>query len=90
MNKKIIVLKKLINIDIRKALEYRTSRIVLIQGLFYYDNIKNGDSDRIRTCDRRLRRPLLYPAELPSRIKNSCVHIISHLICYFKNKFYFL
>ncbi len=37
MNKKIIVLKKLINIDIRKDLEYRTSRIVLAQGLFYYD-----------------------------------------------------
>lgn len=27
----------------------------------------SGDSEAIRTPDRRLRRPLLYPAELPSR-----------------------
>lgn len=26
--------------------------------------LKHGDPDRIRTCDPRLRRPLLYPAEL--------------------------
>ena len=28
--------------------------------------IKNedGDPDRIRTCDRRIRNPMLYPAEL--------------------------
>ena len=25
---------------------------------------KNGAPDRIRTCDQRLRKPLLYPAEL--------------------------
>ena len=30
---------------------------------------KNGsDSGRIRTCDPRLRRPLLYPTELRSQI----------------------
>ena len=27
--------------------------------------------DRIRTCDPRLRRPMLYPAELPGQIKKS-------------------
>jgi hypothetical protein len=27
----------------------------------------NGDPDRIRTCDHRLRRPVLYPAELRDR-----------------------
>ena len=26
---------------------------------------KNGAPDRIRTCDLRIRSPLLYPAELP-------------------------
>jgi hypothetical protein len=26
-----------------------------------------GAPDRIRTCDLRLRSPLLYPAELPGR-----------------------
>ena len=26
--------------------------------------VGNGTPDRIRTCDLRLRRPLLYPAEL--------------------------
>ena len=25
---------------------------------------KFGDPDRIRTCDRRIRNPMLYPAEL--------------------------
>ena len=25
---------------------------------------KDGDPDRIRTCDRRIRNPMLYPAEL--------------------------
>ena len=26
--------------------------------------VKCGDPDRIRTCDRRIRNPMLYPAEL--------------------------
>lgn len=28
---------------------------------------RGGDPDRIRTCDHRLRRPVLYPAELRDR-----------------------
>ena len=27
-----------------------------------------GDPDRIRTCDRRIRNPMLYPAELAPRM----------------------
>ncbi len=29
---------------------------------------KNGTPGRVRTCDLRLRSPLLYPAELPGRV----------------------
>ena len=32
-----------------------------------------GDPDRIRTCDRRFRKPLLYPAELRSRLLSFCM-----------------
>ena len=34
----------------------------------YFLGKKNGDSEGIRTPDRRLRRPLLYPAELRNRV----------------------
>ena len=40
------------------------------RGIFY------GDLDRIRTCDLRLRRPLLYPAELLDQIVSGCEDII--------------
>ncbi len=30
-----------------------------------------GDRDRIRTCDRLLRRQMLYPAELRDLLRNS-------------------
>ncbi len=32
------------------------------------DTLENGALDRSRTCDPRLRRPMLYPAELQARI----------------------
>ena len=38
-------------------------------------NFLSGDSEGIRTPDRRLRRPLLYPAELRSHIVSALMII---------------
>ena len=37
---------------------------------FYTSKNYFGDPDRIRTCDLRFRKPLLYPAELPGRARH--------------------
>ena len=41
-----------------------------VKYLYRFLGKKNGDSEGIRTPDRRLRRPLLYPAELRNRLLN--------------------
>ena len=41
--------------------------ISCIRMLHWQQPRKYGDPCRIRTCDRRLRRPVLYPAELRGR-----------------------
>ena len=45
----------------------KTTKKKLLSGCFYF-----GTPDRIRTCDLRLRRPLLYPAELRAHTYMCC------------------
>ena len=40
---------------------------IVLSELRNFSKNKNGTPDRIRTCDPRLRRPLLYPTELPGQ-----------------------
>src|SRR5690606_25929167 len=40
---------------------------------------RNGAPDRIRTCDPRLRRPLLYPAELRAQLAGRLYRLASAL-----------
>ena len=53
--------------------EYRDIPAFRCRGLFHLRSIPSarqraiGDLGRIRTCDRLLRRQLLYPAELPGQ-----------------------
>src|SRR6056297_765725 len=44
--------------------------------------LKIGAPDRIRTCDLRLRRPTLYPAELRAPMIPSPFHCRFHCACY--------
>lgn len=54
--------------DIKKAQSVRKNKLIESKGdsqiFLSITFLKYGDPDRIRTCDPRLRRPLLYPTEL--------------------------
>lgn len=53
------------------TLGYEPSVLPLHQSAINFYTSKNyfGDPDRIRTCDLRFRKPLLYPTKLQDRIR---------------------
>ena len=51
--------------------EFLRQGVCCVSGL---DNLKSGDPGRIRTCDRPLRRRMLYPAELRGRL-SACLNL---------------
>ena len=50
-------------------------------------SVKNGDPEGIRTPDRRLRRPLLYPAELPDHFFTQDNYTTNKILNQGKNTF---